>query len=448
MAQTTNYEIANSSGLVFRGRVNEVFAAVQSNNSGATEPTGTVAYQLWYDTTTNILKMRNASNSAWINLFTLDQTNSVWSVNANSTSDALRITQTGTGNALLVEDSANPDSTPFVITAAGDVGIGTTTPTNTLTVNGTIGGTIVATQAEAEAGTDNTKLITPLRVAQAIGGKTITTPISGSPLNTQTFNASGTWTKPASGTFAVVELWGAGGSGAANNNSSSSSGGGGGGAYKLQIFTLAELPSTVTVTVGAGGVARTAGSDSDGAVGGNTTFGAFATAFGGGGGNVGLSTFSTIGGGGGGGSSVGTTLAGGANINPKLTTPNSVLLRSGDLFLRALQPTVWVSSEGGNPNSVSSEDKASTYGGGAGGGSGAGPVTYAGGNSVWGGGGGGGASVGTSALGGTSVYGGAGGRGGHTAASVAGTQPAGGGGAGYNVASGAGGDGRVIVTVY
>lgn len=168
MAQTTNYEIANSSGLVFRGRVNEVFAAVQSNNSGATEPTGTVAYQLWYDTTTNILKMRNAANSAWISLFTVDQTNGVWSVNANSTSDALRITQTGTGNALLVEDSANPDSTPFVITAAGDVGIGTTTPTNTLTVNGTIGGTIVATQAEAEAGTDTTKLMTPLRVKQAI----------------------------------------------------------------------------------------------------------------------------------------------------------------------------------------------------------------------------------------------------------------------------------------
>jgi hypothetical protein len=40
----------------------------------------------------------------------------------------LRITQLGTGNALLVEDSANPDSTPFVINASGEVGIGTTTP--------------------------------------------------------------------------------------------------------------------------------------------------------------------------------------------------------------------------------------------------------------------------------------------------------------------------------
>jgi hypothetical protein len=42
-------------------------------------------------------------------------------ISVNSTSDALRITQVGTGNALLVEDSANPDSTPFVIDASGNV---------------------------------------------------------------------------------------------------------------------------------------------------------------------------------------------------------------------------------------------------------------------------------------------------------------------------------------
>jgi predicted NAD-dependent protein-ADP-ribosyltransferase YbiA (DUF1768 family) len=40
-------------------------------------------------------------------------------IEANSTSAALRITQVGTGDALLVEDSANPDSTPFVINASG-----------------------------------------------------------------------------------------------------------------------------------------------------------------------------------------------------------------------------------------------------------------------------------------------------------------------------------------
>lgn len=46
---------------------------------------------------------------------------------ANSTSDGLRITQIGTGNALLVEDSANPDATPFVVNNSGFVLIGKTT---------------------------------------------------------------------------------------------------------------------------------------------------------------------------------------------------------------------------------------------------------------------------------------------------------------------------------
>jgi hypothetical protein len=45
-------------------------------------------------------------------------------VSVNSTSDAVRITQTGTGNALVVEDSASPDSTPFVIDNAGRLNVG------------------------------------------------------------------------------------------------------------------------------------------------------------------------------------------------------------------------------------------------------------------------------------------------------------------------------------
>ncbi len=53
----------------------------------------------------------------------------------NATTPALRITQTGTGNALEVEDSANPDATPFVVSAAGDVGIGTSSPLSKFHIN-------------------------------------------------------------------------------------------------------------------------------------------------------------------------------------------------------------------------------------------------------------------------------------------------------------------------
>ena len=42
----------------------------------------------------------------------------------DNTNAALRITQLGTGEAIRVEDSTNPDSTPFVVDASGNVGIG------------------------------------------------------------------------------------------------------------------------------------------------------------------------------------------------------------------------------------------------------------------------------------------------------------------------------------
>jgi hypothetical protein len=58
-------------------------------------------------------------------------------ISVNSISDALRITQVGTGNALVVEDSTNPDSSPFIVKADGRVGIGTTNPTHKLTLSGT-----------------------------------------------------------------------------------------------------------------------------------------------------------------------------------------------------------------------------------------------------------------------------------------------------------------------
>ena len=49
------------------------------------------------------------------------------SVTGNTATDLVRITQTGAGNALVVEDSANPDATPFVINATGNLVTGATT---------------------------------------------------------------------------------------------------------------------------------------------------------------------------------------------------------------------------------------------------------------------------------------------------------------------------------
>jgi hypothetical protein len=50
-------------------------------------------------------------------------------VTDNSSNDAVRITQTGSGNALVVEDTASPDPSPFVIDSTGNVSIGNLPPT-------------------------------------------------------------------------------------------------------------------------------------------------------------------------------------------------------------------------------------------------------------------------------------------------------------------------------
>jgi hypothetical protein len=107
----SNYNIPNQSAPNVRAQLNAVFGSIATNNSGSTAPSTTFAYQWWYDTSTDILKQRNAANSAWINIGSFDQSG------------------------------------------------GTFTPA---------GQRDLASQAEAEAGTDNTKTMTPLRTKEAI----------------------------------------------------------------------------------------------------------------------------------------------------------------------------------------------------------------------------------------------------------------------------------------
>lgn len=60
-------------------------------------------------------------------------------IDSDSAGPALKITQTGTGPVLRVQDSIDPDSTPFLIDATGQVGIGTASPGSALDVaDGTI----------------------------------------------------------------------------------------------------------------------------------------------------------------------------------------------------------------------------------------------------------------------------------------------------------------------
>ncbi len=56
-------------------------------------------------------------------------------IDSDSAGPALKITQTGTGPVLRVQDSVDPDVTPFIIDSSGQVGIGTQSPSTAFDVN-------------------------------------------------------------------------------------------------------------------------------------------------------------------------------------------------------------------------------------------------------------------------------------------------------------------------
>ena len=68
-----DYVIANQTTPLFRADLNLALQALASNSSGSSAPSTTYANMMWYDTTTNILKMRSEADDAWISIGTLDQ---------------------------------------------------------------------------------------------------------------------------------------------------------------------------------------------------------------------------------------------------------------------------------------------------------------------------------------------------------------------------------------
>ena len=65
---THDYSLADQSGASFRGDLNNALSAIASNNSSSTDPATTFAHQFYYDTGDTTFKIRNAANSAYINV--------------------------------------------------------------------------------------------------------------------------------------------------------------------------------------------------------------------------------------------------------------------------------------------------------------------------------------------------------------------------------------------
>jgi hypothetical protein len=64
-------DLANQAGASYRTDNNGALVALATLSSGTSAPSTTFAYMLWADTTTGLLKIRNAANTTWITVGTL-----------------------------------------------------------------------------------------------------------------------------------------------------------------------------------------------------------------------------------------------------------------------------------------------------------------------------------------------------------------------------------------
>jgi len=357
---------------------------------------------------------------------------------------------TPSAGKLQATDGSGTDIAGAALTLQGGRGTGT----------GAGGSVIIATAAASTTGTSLNSATERFRVGPAgqfgIGGANYGTSgqvlasagASAAPAWTtltfvptpdvQTFTTTGssTWTKPAGNYSSYkIQIWGAGGSGA-RGNSNEPGGGGGGGAYLEITGPVSSLSATETAFVGTGGASRTS-SGTDGAAGGSSSF------------TIGATTY-TVYGGGGGGVDSGTNNGGGGGGGSIFAVGGSTSTITAGT---AGGPDAGAGGAGGSAAAGGAGSPGTTGGGGGGGSSsGSSDTNGAGGASIFGGGGGGAAAVDSSpgpGAGGTSIFGGAGGAGSYDSnAATAGSVPGGGGGGSETGNSGAGGNGKVIVTVW
>ena len=109
-----DYIISNQSGASLRSDLNNGLAAIVSQNSGAAQPSTTYAYQWWADTTTGLLKIRNAANSAWITVGTLADANlGLLSLAGGTLTGALLADDSGTAALPAIAFDTDPNTGIF-----------------------------------------------------------------------------------------------------------------------------------------------------------------------------------------------------------------------------------------------------------------------------------------------------------------------------------------------
>jgi hypothetical protein len=152
-----DYVIANGTGAAVRSDINNGLAAIVSNNSGATAPSTTYAYQWWADTTTGLLKLRNAANNAWITLFQLDGEWSTLAVeNGSAAAPSIYFKDSGTDTGIY-----SPGTDQVAISTGGTVrlSLSTTAVSSALAIDHPLGS--VGTPSITFTGDLNTGIYSP-----------------------------------------------------------------------------------------------------------------------------------------------------------------------------------------------------------------------------------------------------------------------------------------------
>ena len=144
------------------------------NLGSGVAPTTPVQGDIWMAANTDNLRYRSPLNNLTLEVATRNAVNQFTSgqaITVNSTTNALRINQLGTGPALVVEDSTNPDTTSFVVDAAGNVGVGVNPTTWGATRKLEVVGSISCTTEPAT--TDSVDVATTAHVKSVMRGQVI-----------------------------------------------------------------------------------------------------------------------------------------------------------------------------------------------------------------------------------------------------------------------------------
>ena len=127
MADVTNYTIENASGANVRTDLNNVFAAIQSNNSKSSDlaTSQCVAGMTFLNTSTNILKVRNSANNAFTEIGSINSDNLGLLPRAGGTmTGVLKIDDSSSASTPALSFDTDPDTGLFR-KAANKIGLST-----------------------------------------------------------------------------------------------------------------------------------------------------------------------------------------------------------------------------------------------------------------------------------------------------------------------------------